>query len=82
MPEIIGKIKKKAGVADQVAYDLTVQYPDEEPMKTGFVGHTYGRPGVIVMVTPGNPKGSFVRDPERFGDTFDESWVRAFVRES
>jgi hypothetical protein len=30
------------------------------------------------MVTPGNPRGMFVTAPERFGETFGPSWVRAF----
>lgn len=81
MPEIIGKIKKKGGVAGQVAYDLTVQYEGEEPTKVGFVGYAYGSPGTVVAISPAG-RQTYVSAPERFGDSFDEAWVRAFFKES
>jgi hypothetical protein len=81
MPEIIGKIKKSAGVAGQVAYDLTVQYPDEEPTKVGFVGYAYGAPGTVVAISPAG-RQTYVSATERFGDVFNEDWVRAFMKES
>lgn len=71
---ILGKIRKSA-IANQVAYTVTVAYPDEEPSVVTFVGTSDGAP--IVMVTPGNPGGMFVSRPERFGE-FGPEWVRRF----
>jgi len=71
----LGPIGRRRGVAGQVSYTVEVTYPGEEPSCVTFVGSTYGPP--IVMVTPGNPRGQFVRDPERFGE-FGEEWVRRF----
>jgi hypothetical protein len=73
-PEL-GTIKRTNGVAGQIAYTVTVIYEGEPPAPVTFVGSVYGGP--IVMVTTGNPGGTFVRNPERFG-SFGPEWVRRF----
>lgn len=80
MPEIIGKIKRSA-IADQVSYNLTVQYEGEDPSAVGFVGSPHGNPGPIVAISPAGIQ-TFVVNPGRFGDSFDESWVRNFFKEA
>jgi len=72
----IGKVRRHVGVAGQVAYSMEVTYPGEAPTRIEFIGNVDGGP--VVMVTPSNLGGTFVRDPGRFGD-FGPSWVRKFV---
>jgi hypothetical protein len=74
----LGRIVRHAGVAGQLAYSVSVAYPGEAASVVTFTGSVYGMPGPVVMVTPGNPRGVFVTAPERFGETFGPSWVRAF----
>lgn len=71
----ISKITKHNGVAGQVSYSVDVTYPGEAPETIEFVGSVYGPP--VVMVTPGNPRGVFVTQPERFGK-FGPEWIRRF----
>lgn len=76
----IQKIRRNAGIAGQVSFEATVQYDGEDPSTVTFVGSTtYGGP--VVMVTPANPRGTFVRHPGRFGD-FGEAWVRRFFEDA
>jgi hypothetical protein len=72
---ILSRIKRYNGITGQMAYDVTVTYPGETPEPVTFVGSVYGGP--IVMVTRGNPGGTFVTHPERFGP-FGPEWVRRF----
>lgn len=77
---VLGKITRENGVAGQIAYSVNVSYPednnpDARPYRVTFVGNSFGGP--IVMITRGNPSGTFVRDPERFGP-FGPEWVRRF----
>lgn len=72
MPEIL-KLTKHRGVAGQVAYGATVQYPGEEPAIVTFVGNVYGGP--VVMRT--DSAEVFVSEPGRFGK-FSIGWVRRF----
>jgi hypothetical protein len=79
----LGRIVRHAGVAGQLAYSVSVAYqlPDgtmERASVVTFTGSVYGTPGPVVMVTPGIPRGTFVTDPGRFGETFGPEWVRAF----
>lgn len=71
----LGTIQKHAGIAGQIAYSVTVTYPDEAPRRVEFIGDVYGGP--VVMVTPTNLGGTFVTHPERFGK-FGPAWVRKF----
>lgn len=71
----VGTIKRANGVAGQVAYSVMVTYPGEDPMPITFVGSTYGGP--VLMMTRGNPEGTFVSEPSRFGK-FNPEWVRRF----
>lgn len=72
-PRIVN-IRRRMGVAGQLAYTVTVQYPDEPAQRLQFVGNVYGGP--IVMVTP-NGEQTFVTDPHRFG-MFGPEWVKRF----
>lgn len=71
----LSEIRKEGGVAGQVAYSVTVFYPDEPPSTVRFVGDVYGGP--VLMQTPGNPLGTWVTNPDRFG-RFGPEWVRRF----
>lgn len=71
----IRRITEARGVAGQIAFSAFVTYPGEDESCVTFVGNVYGGP--VVMVTEGNPRGTFVTDPGRFGE-FGEAWVRAF----
>lgn len=68
-------IRKETGVAGQIAYVVTVSYPDESPSTVRFVGSVYGGP--VLMQTASNPSGTWVRHAERFGK-FGPEWVRQF----
>lgn len=72
---VLSVVTRHAGIAGQVSYSVAVTYDGEDPSVATFVGSTYGGP--VVMVTPGNPAGVFVTDPERFGK-FGPEWVRRF----
>jgi hypothetical protein len=74
----LGRIVRHAGIAGQLAYSVSVAYPNERASVVTFTGSVYGTPGPVVMVTPGNPRGMFVTSPERFGETFGPAWVRSF----
>ena len=66
--------RKTAGIAGQLSYTTTVQYPGEAHESITFVGSVYGGP--VVMVTPaGHPV--MVSDPGRHGE-FGPEWVRRF----
>jgi hypothetical protein len=71
----LGAIRKHAGVAGEVEYSVSVTYPGEDESTVRFVGSMYG--GLVLMITPGNPRGSWVTDPWRFGK-FGPEWVRRF----
>lgn len=70
----LGKITRRNGVAGQISYRVTVQYPDEPPMHAEFVGSVYGGP--VVAIAPGFGQ-TIVTDPSRFG-TFSPTWVRRY----
>lgn len=74
-PEILS-ITRTTGVAGQVAYAATVQYPGEPRQAVTFVGSVYGTPGPVVFIMDGMQ--AFVIDASRFGEAFDTSWVRRF----
>lgn len=74
----VRKIVKRNGVAGQVEYVATVEYPGEEPSRVSFVGSVYGGP--VVMVTESGAQ-MFVTDPSRFG-TFGPEWIRRFFGQS
>jgi hypothetical protein len=77
MPTRIMAMRRRAGVAGQYAIYAEVE-SDGEKSGVTFVGSTYGGP--IVMVTDTNPRGVFVRNPDRFGAKLNEAWVRAFFQ--
>lgn len=70
----LGPIRRRNGVAGQVAYDVTVTYPGEDAARVSFVGSTFGGP--VLMVTASGVE-TFVTDPARFG-AFGPGWVRRF----
>jgi len=73
MPNV-KRISRNNGMAGQLAYVATVEYPNEPDSVVTFVGSSYGGP--VVMVTP-NGTQTFVTDPERFG-RLSPRWVRLF----
>jgi hypothetical protein len=74
------------GLAGQIAYTVTVKYPEPLPkrgefMTVTFVGSTYGKPGVVTMVwtdSTGHEVQEHVSAPERFGRVLDVDWIRRF----
>ena len=72
------KIGVQHGAGDQIGLTAWVQYPGFEVETTDFVGHTYGTPGVVQVLIPGLSDFIPVDSPERFGDTLNEAWVRAY----
>lgn len=72
---LLENITRQNGIAGQLAYGVTVTYPDESPERIVFVGSVYGGP--VLMQTPANSAGIFVVDPQRFGK-FGPEWVRRF----
>lgn len=77
---VLGSVRKFAGIAGQYGYAAEVTYDGEPTMTVQFIGNVYGGP--IVMVTPGNPAGMFVRSPDRFGPDLNEAWVRSFYAQT
>lgn len=73
-PPTLGKIKRTNGVAGQVAYDVEVTYPGQQPSTATFVGSVYGGP--VVMVLPSGVQ-TFVTEPSQYGK-FSPTWVRRF----
>jgi len=71
----LSDIRKECGIAGHVAYSVTVTYEGEPSSRVTFIGNVDGGP--VIMVTPGNPRGTFVSDPGRFG-SFGPEWVRRF----
>lgn len=72
-------LKRKDGIAGQIAYMALIQYPDEiESRQVQFIGSTYGNPGPVVMVTAANLDGHAVTEPSRFGDSLNAEWVERF----
>lgn len=71
----LGKITKGNGIAGQISYSVPVTYDDEPTSTVTFVGDVYGGP--VVMITPANPKGTWVTNPDRFGK-FGPEWVHKF----
>jgi hypothetical protein len=69
------ELREDKGVAGQLMYTVRVRYSSHD-MTVGFVGGIYGRPGPVVMVH-GNVQ-FIVDNAERFGERFNEDWVRAF----
>lgn len=68
------------GIAGQIAYNVTVRYPDELGGTTHvltFASSRHGGPVVMVDETFGQ---TFVSDPDRFG-RFSPRWVRLFFGE-
>jgi hypothetical protein len=77
----VGWQRRDVGLAGQISYTVTVQYPGERSMYVTFVGSTYGRPGVVTMVwkdSTGVERQEHVSAPERFGLVLDVDWIRAF----
>lgn len=77
MTPTLGPIRRRNGVAGQVAYTVDVTYPDESPSTITFVGSVYGGP--VVMVTPAGHE-TFVRNATDLGP-FNPEWVRRFFTE-
>lgn len=71
----LGTITRSKGAAGAIQYTVDVTYEGEPTSRVTFVGSTYGGP--VVMITPSNPKGTFVTEPSRFGE-FGAEWVRRF----
>lgn len=82
---VIHKIATTPGIAGQsrihVHATVTVD-PDVDGIGTvtdsieTFVGNDYGTPGPVVWFY--GDQQVYVTDPARFGDRFNEDWVRAF----
>ena len=77
-------LKRRNGVAGQIAYDVVTQYPGEEPERpVTFIGSAYGGPIVMSwasVVAPGGRVEVFVSDPGQHGK-FGATWVRRFYAE-
>lgn len=73
----LGKITRTAVVMGFVRYAVDVTYGGEPPMRVAFQGVDKETGGTVVMMTPGNPGGTFVSDPGRHG-AFGAEWVRRF----
>jgi hypothetical protein len=71
----LGKIVRHSGIAGQLAYSVAVSYAGEPSTVVTFTSSVYGGP--VVMITPGNTRGVFVSEPNRFG-AFGPEWVRRF----
>lgn len=71
----LGPIHRATGVAGSMAYAVTVTYANGDTVTITFVGNLYGGP--VTMFGPATPEGTYVTEPERFGD-FSEEWVRRF----
>lgn len=80
----IKSIKRRNGVAGQIAYDVVTQYPGEEPERpVTFIGSAYGGPVVMTWASTAAPSGRvavFVSDPGQHGK-FSPEWVRRFYAE-
>jgi hypothetical protein len=87
-------VRKRAGMAGQVAFTARVGYPDEPPRDVTFVGSVYGGPVVMHTTISRNVSTleeaewwepetieTSVTDPGRFGE-FGETWVRRFFAAS
>lgn len=74
----LGQIMKLAvhhGIAGQLSIDVKVLMASDL-YDVGFVGTQYGSPGPIIMVM--GQAQTVISHPERFGERFNEQWVRAF----
>lgn len=83
MKPTITSIRRKGGIAGQVQYTATVRFEGEFAAATTdatFVGNVYGTPGPVQIIV-GELGPIHVHDAGRFGDTFDELWVRRFYAE-
>lgn len=75
----IHSVKRAAGIAGQfsVTADVTHHHDaGDDRSSVTFVGSVYGGP--VVMVLESGTQ-TFVSEPGRFGETFGEAWVRAFL---
>lgn len=79
MPATVHNVQRMNGPADTVAYQATVTHSEEGDEITHyrtFSGFTYGTPGTVMLLC--EPVAQRVARPERFGDRFNEEWVRRF----
>ena len=84
MRPTIASIRRRSGVAGQVSYTVTTRYEYGPEVKTVFMGSVYGTPGPVQCFNAnlsGFDGPVFVDEPARFGDTFDEMWVRRYYAE-
>jgi hypothetical protein len=84
MEKTITAMERRPGIAGAVQYAVELTYPPTpdfpEPMVRNliFTGTEYGAPGPVLMTFTDTMFSTHVDTPVRFGQTFDESWVRAF----
>lgn len=69
------KLAVHHGIAGQLSIDVKVLMASDL-YDVGFVGTQYGSPGPIIMVM--GQVQTVISSPERFGERFNEQWVRAF----
>ena len=75
------RVEMHVGVAGARMIQAKVRYTfADAPLQissTQFYGSAYGTPGPIVVVEMAGGQ-AYVEDAGRFGETFDEGWVRRF----
>lgn len=79
MSTTIHSITRTPGIAGQsrITANTTVTCGDSVYRgETTFVGNYYGAPGPVVLFV--GSEQVYVTEPARFGERFDEAWVRAF----
>lgn len=75
MTPVIHSIETRPGIAGESRILVTVEY-DGVRHDVAFNGNTYGAPGPVVMLW--GSAQEFVTEPGRFGERFNEDWVRRF----
>lgn len=71
------RVRRTPGIAGLVVVHAYPQYPGEDVMHVVFVGSVYGGPVFTRLYALGGDQIR-VQNPERFGETLDEDWVRRF----
>lgn len=70
------------GDMGDIAYDVTIVETRNGVMVSTitdrFIGNSDGTPGKVMSLMEGDKKAVTVSQPERFGTTFDRSWVENF----
>jgi len=73
MSATVKTITRHSGIADQIAYGVTVDYAGVEA-KADFIGQTSGGPIILIA----GDMQTIVEDPARFGPKLSPEWIRNF----